>query len=208
MSADTDTDTDNGNGTTLATTPGGDTKPAQDIAVSFRNVSIVFGDNPYKALPLMETGQSRSDIQKATGQVLGVHDCSLDVAEGEILVLMGLSGSGKSTLPGNCASCARRMWRWCSSNSACCPGAACATMSGWALNWRACARARGARRSTSSWSWSACRNGLIAGLQNCRAGCSSGRAVQRAGPADPLAAARRTSGPSGQTSADDHLCQP
>ncbi len=98
MSADTDTDTDNGNGTTLATTPGGDTKPAQDIAVSFRNVSIVFGDNPYKALPLMETGQSRSDIQKATGQVLGVHDCSLDVAEGEILVLMGLSGSGKSTL--------------------------------------------------------------------------------------------------------------
>jgi glycine betaine/proline transport system ATP-binding protein len=30
--------------------------------------------------------------------VLGVHDCSLTVAEGEILVLMGLSGSGKSTL--------------------------------------------------------------------------------------------------------------
>lgn len=66
--------------------------------VSFRNVSIVFGDNPWKAIPLMETGQSRSDIQKETGQILGVHDCSLDVAEGEILVLMGLSGSGKSTL--------------------------------------------------------------------------------------------------------------
>jgi glycine betaine/proline transport system ATP-binding protein len=30
--------------------------------------------------------------------VLGVHDCTLTVAEGEILVLMGLSGSGKSTL--------------------------------------------------------------------------------------------------------------
>jgi glycine betaine/proline transport system ATP-binding protein len=29
---------------------------------------------------------------------LGVHDCSLSVGEGEILVLMGLSGSGKSTL--------------------------------------------------------------------------------------------------------------
>ncbi len=27
-----------------------------------------------------------------------MHDCSLDVAQGEILVLMGLSGSGKSTL--------------------------------------------------------------------------------------------------------------
>jgi len=67
-------------------------------AVSFRNVSIVFGDNPWKAIPLMETGQSRSDIQTATGQILGVHDCTLDVAEGEIVVLMGLSGSGKSTL--------------------------------------------------------------------------------------------------------------
>ncbi|MCA2009888.1 choline ABC transporter ATP-binding protein [Cereibacter sphaeroides] len=67
-------------------------------AVSFQHVSIVFGDNPHRALPLMETGQSRAHIQKETGQVLGVHDCTLDVAEGEILVLMGLSGSGKSTL--------------------------------------------------------------------------------------------------------------
>ena len=44
------------------------------------------------------SGQSRSEIQSSTGQVLGVHDCSLSVASGEILVLMGLSGSGKSTL--------------------------------------------------------------------------------------------------------------
>ena len=71
---------------------------APRTVVSFRHVSIVFGDNPWKAIPLMETGQSRAEIQKATGQILGVHDCSLDVAEGEILVLMGLSGSGKSTL--------------------------------------------------------------------------------------------------------------
>ncbi|MCB1388260.1 MAG: choline ABC transporter ATP-binding protein [Rhodobacteraceae bacterium] len=67
-------------------------------AVSFRHVSIVFGDNPWRAIPLMETGQSRAEIQKATGQILGVHDCSIEVAQGEILVLMGLSGSGKSTL--------------------------------------------------------------------------------------------------------------
>ncbi|MEC8040215.1 MAG: ATP-binding cassette domain-containing protein, partial [Pseudomonadota bacterium] len=67
-------------------------------AVVFDNVSIVFGDNPEQALPLMDQGQSRSEIQASTGQVLGVHNCSLTVDKGEILVLMGLSGSGKSTL--------------------------------------------------------------------------------------------------------------
>jgi len=73
----------------------GDTRQS---AVVFDNVSIVFGDKPQLALPLMDAGQSRSEIQSETGQVLGVHNCSLTVAEGEILVLMGLSGSGKSTL--------------------------------------------------------------------------------------------------------------
>ena len=67
-------------------------------AVDFDKVSIVFGDKPLSALPLMDQGKDRAEVQAATGQVLGVHDCSLTVEEGEILVLMGLSGSGKSTL--------------------------------------------------------------------------------------------------------------
>ncbi|MDZ7904678.1 MAG: choline ABC transporter ATP-binding protein [Cypionkella sp.] len=67
-------------------------------AVTFDRVSIVFGDAPQRAIPLMDQGLSRAEIQEKTGQVLGVHDCSLTVAKGEILVLMGLSGSGKSTL--------------------------------------------------------------------------------------------------------------
>ena len=68
------------------------------VAVEFDKVSIVFGERPETALPLMDEGKERSEVQAATGQVLGVHDCTLSVNTGEILVLMGLSGSGKSTL--------------------------------------------------------------------------------------------------------------
>lgn len=67
-------------------------------AIEFDRVSIVFGDRPDQALPLMDRGATRAEVQAATGQTLGVHDCSLAVTEGEIVVLMGLSGSGKSTL--------------------------------------------------------------------------------------------------------------
>jgi glycine betaine/proline transport system ATP-binding protein len=67
-------------------------------AVEFHDVCIMFGPHPAAALPLADQGQDRAQIQADTGHVLGVHDCSLTVAEGEILVLMGLSGSGKSTL--------------------------------------------------------------------------------------------------------------
>ncbi len=66
--------------------------------VEFDRVSIVFGERPERALPLADEGLDRAEIQAATGQVLGAHDCSLSVGEGEIVVLMGLSGSGKSTL--------------------------------------------------------------------------------------------------------------
>ncbi len=67
-------------------------------AVEFDNVSIVFGNKPQSALSLMDQGMERAEIHEQTGQVLGVHNCSLNVEVGEILVLMGLSGSGKSTL--------------------------------------------------------------------------------------------------------------
>ncbi|MTH95594.1 choline ABC transporter ATP-binding protein [Roseibium sp. RKSG952] len=66
--------------------------------VSFKDVDIVFGDKPQTALPLIDAGRTRADIQKETGQVLGVAGATFDINEGEVVVLMGLSGSGKSTL--------------------------------------------------------------------------------------------------------------
>ncbi|MBW8318732.1 MAG: choline ABC transporter ATP-binding protein [Arenimonas sp.] len=67
-------------------------------AVLFDNVSIIFGPNPQRALDLADAGRNRDEISAETGLVLGVANASLEIKEGEILVLMGLSGSGKSTL--------------------------------------------------------------------------------------------------------------
>ncbi|MDK4725301.1 choline ABC transporter ATP-binding protein [Rhizobium phaseoli] len=67
-------------------------------AVSFKDVSIIFGDRPETALAMVDQGKTRDEIGAATGLVLGVANASLTIEEGEILVLMGLSGSGKSTL--------------------------------------------------------------------------------------------------------------
>lgn len=67
-------------------------------AVVFRNVDIIFGEKPERAIAMVDAGRSRDEIGKETGLVLGVAGASLTIHEGEILVLMGLSGSGKSTL--------------------------------------------------------------------------------------------------------------
>ena len=69
-----------------------------DELIRFEKVDIVFGDHPRRALPLIDEGRTRAEIQDATGQVVGVAGADLVVRAGEIVVLMGLSGSGKSTL--------------------------------------------------------------------------------------------------------------
>jgi glycine betaine/proline transport system ATP-binding protein len=66
--------------------------------VEFKNVDIMFGNNPTAALPLLDAGENRDSIQEKTGNILGVAGASIAIEEGEICVLMGLSGSGKSTL--------------------------------------------------------------------------------------------------------------
>ena len=67
-------------------------------AVEFRDVDVIFGKEPERAITLLDQGQDRDAILEATGNVLGVAGASVAIEEGEICVLMGLSGSGKSTL--------------------------------------------------------------------------------------------------------------
>lgn len=66
--------------------------------VRVQGLCKVFGTNPKQALDMLAAGATKDEIFARTGQVVGVHDVSFDVPEGEIFVLMGLSGSGKSTL--------------------------------------------------------------------------------------------------------------
>jgi len=67
-------------------------------AIRFDHVDVIFGPSPKVALTLLDSGKGRDAILEESGNLVAVHDASLFVNEGEILVLMGLSGSGKSSL--------------------------------------------------------------------------------------------------------------
>ena len=75
-----------------------------EYAARFEKVDILFaagrGGNAQiaAALRALDAGRNRSEIIEETSVVVGAADVNLDIAQGEIFVIMGLSGSGKTTV--------------------------------------------------------------------------------------------------------------
>ncbi len=68
------------------------------LKIEVKNLHMIYGGNPEKALEMIDAGYSNDQIRKQTKQVVGIKNVSFSVDVGEVFVIMGLSGSGKSTL--------------------------------------------------------------------------------------------------------------
>ena len=69
-----------------------------EIVLSIRGLYKVFADDDGTGLNQAVDGRSKDEIQEDTGAVVGLRDINIDIARGELFVVMGLSGCGKSTL--------------------------------------------------------------------------------------------------------------
>ena len=71
--------------------------PEKSVTISCKNVWKLYGSDPARFLANRNYNPSENDL-KQSQYIAAVFDASIDVFEGEILVIMGLSGSGKSSL--------------------------------------------------------------------------------------------------------------
>ncbi|MFN3984910.1 MAG: glycine betaine/L-proline ABC transporter ATP-binding protein [Rhodocyclaceae bacterium] len=71
---------------------------APEVLIRIEALSTVFGPDPRGALTRVRAGCDKARLLAETGHTLALHDVNLEIARGEIFVIMGLSGSGKSTL--------------------------------------------------------------------------------------------------------------
>ena len=69
-----------------------------DSMISVRDLWKVYGPRPERVVGSDLAALPRKELEAKTGNVVAMRDISLDVAPGEVFVVMGLSGSGKSTL--------------------------------------------------------------------------------------------------------------
>lgn len=66
--------------------------------ISVRDLWKVYGPRAERIVGSPEADLPRRELESRHGNVVAMRDVSLDVAPGEVFVVMGLSGSGKSTL--------------------------------------------------------------------------------------------------------------
>jgi glycine betaine/proline transport system ATP-binding protein len=66
--------------------------------ISVRDLWKVYGPRAERIVGAPEADLPRSQLEAQHGNVVAMREVSLDVAPGEVFVVMGLSGSGKSTL--------------------------------------------------------------------------------------------------------------
>ena len=66
--------------------------------ISVRSLWKVYGPRAERLVGSADADLPRAELEARTGNVVAMRDINLDVAPGEVFVVMGLSGSGKSTL--------------------------------------------------------------------------------------------------------------
>ncbi|MFZ9629599.1 MAG: quaternary amine ABC transporter ATP-binding protein [Ilumatobacteraceae bacterium] len=69
-----------------------------EAMISVRSLWKVYGPRAERLVGSPDADLPRAELEARTGNVVAMRDINLDVAPGEVFVVMGLSGSGKSTL--------------------------------------------------------------------------------------------------------------